>query len=310
MQSQEIREIFSLTELISFVEVALLSPEHGTAVSCLSIIVAASAMERDALERFLPACLSLVPNVNILQLYITPPVSIAALARVTLPKVEVLKTNLPHRTLSVFVSVHPSLRALELEACGRSRSCAVSSASVQHITEMRCPAECAPRLVHDAVGRLRLDIIRPGLLVSDILKKFPTPLYALDVLTLEFSVSDRSLLRAVAANMPWVRNLKLVENRKPQVRAQQFTRLLEPAHTQCRFPDTRHVRGPTARVGLRPCASCSTCSSLSFAPAGRWEARRVIQPWSARLSSTGRKLTPLSATLEYGSARIAPKEDF
>lgn len=172
-------------------------------------------MQRDALQTLLPACLSLTQNVIILELYISPPIPLASSVR--LPFVEVLKSNLPHRALSGFIAAHPSLRALEIKACGRTRKCTLSSNNLHHINDIRCPAECAPHYVHGRIDRLRLDLVSAETSASKIISGFPIALNALYVLTLEFNAVDTSILRTIATNMPWVRNLKLIEKRDLEV---------------------------------------------------------------------------------------------
>lgn len=193
-------------------------PEHGTTVNILTISLSLSPLEEPLFHKVLRACLNATPNVAILEVFTIPPVAVASLSRVCLPRIEALNTNLPHNVLLSFINKHPSLRALEVNACGRKRRCALSAAAVDHLTEVRCPAECAQVLVHNDLSRLRLDLTRPTTIASAVISRFPIALNALYVLTIEFTVDDKFILRTIAANMPWVRKLRLVEMCQPAVR--------------------------------------------------------------------------------------------
>ncbi|KAI0702553.1 hypothetical protein C8Q76DRAFT_789321 [Earliella scabrosa] len=212
---RDTREILNLAELITFVEVARVKPEHGAAVDYLSIILKVPSLERDIVQKYLPVCLALTPNLTILEIFTTPPILLPSLSSVPLPRVDVLKTNLPHRTLYPFLATHPTLRALDISSCGRTRQCPLSPAVVGEITDVRCPLGCAPRLAHERLEHLRVDLPGPTTLASAVLAYFPVPLDALYVLTVEFSVDDAKILDTIAASMPAVRHLKLVEKTKP-----------------------------------------------------------------------------------------------
>ncbi|KAI0682047.1 hypothetical protein C8Q76DRAFT_804428 [Earliella scabrosa] len=212
---QETKVLLTLAELITFVEVARLKAGHGAAVDYLSITLKVPSMEQDIVQRYLPVCLALTPNVTILEVFTTPPMSLPSLSSAPLPRIEVLKTNLPHRTLFAFVAKHPSLRALDIEACGRARQCALSPIVTQEITDIRCPAECAPRLVHERLERLRIDLARAVSPASAVITSFPIALDALYVLTVEFTADDKKILDVIATNLPALRYLKLVEKTKP-----------------------------------------------------------------------------------------------
>ncbi|KAI0694478.1 hypothetical protein C8T65DRAFT_744355 [Cerioporus squamosus] len=203
--------LYSVQQLIAFVELATVNPEYGTVVTFLRLNLTVSSLNRDALEKYLPACLALTPNVTILELYTSPAIPTTTLSGILLPAIEVLDTNLPHRVLVPFIGRNPSIRALQLRRCGRARQCALSTIAFEHVNDIRCLANCAPAIVHENVDRLRLDITRSTDLSSEVLSRFHAPLSALYVLTVEFGVEDANILRAIARNMPWLRNLKMIE---------------------------------------------------------------------------------------------------
>ncbi|RDX47416.1 hypothetical protein OH76DRAFT_1484770 [Lentinus brumalis] len=208
---QETKRLYSVEELISFVELATVDPEYGTVVTFLRLNLTVSSLNRDIFDKYLPTCLVLTPNVTILELYVVPVIPTTALSDILLPAIEVLETNLPHRVLVPFVGRNPSIRALQLRHCGRARQCALSTVTLEHVNEIHCPAKCAPAIVHEKVDRLRLDIRRNSDLSSEFLSRFRAPLSTLYVLTIEFGVEDADILRAIARNMPWLRNLKMIE---------------------------------------------------------------------------------------------------
>ncbi|KAI0744908.1 hypothetical protein C8Q76DRAFT_789375 [Earliella scabrosa] len=214
---QDTRGIFSMDELIAFFELAQHEPELGRVVVHLQIAVKVTSADRHILDKLLAACLGLTPNVVILELFMSPPVSIPSLSGATLPRVEVLKTNIPHRSLLAFVVMHRSLQAIDLQGCGRTSRCALSLTDAPHITDIRCPADCASRLVHEAVERLRLDSPASTTLASTALSKIIIDFNMLCVLTVEFDAEDAALLATIADRIPTLRNLKLLEKRNPRV---------------------------------------------------------------------------------------------
>ncbi len=205
------RRISTLENLISFVEIAMYKPEYGVAMTHLDVALSVSSAQRDTLQRYLPACLALTPNLAILELTITPPFTSFSFARIPLPYLEVVKSNLTHRSLAPFVSVRPRLQALDIAACGRTRKCPLSTVYVQQVTDIRCPLACVAGVVHDGVERLQLDHSRFATLPSTFLSKLPVVLGTVYVLTVDFTPDDDSILRAIAAHMPHIRDLKLIE---------------------------------------------------------------------------------------------------
>ena len=207
---QDARRFFSIDHLVSFVEIALLKPEYGVAVTHLDISLSASALQRELIQHYLPACLALTPNLVVLELTITPPISIMSFGRIPLPSLEVLKTNLAHRSVASLVAIHPRLGALDISQCGRARKCPLSTISVEHVNDLRCPAACAAALVHDGLDRLRLDAAGSATLTSVFISKFPLAMVRPCVLTVDFTRDDETILRVIAAHLPHVRNLKLI----------------------------------------------------------------------------------------------------
>ncbi|KAI0742327.1 hypothetical protein C8Q80DRAFT_1273019 [Daedaleopsis nitida] len=184
------RTFTNLNDLISFVEIAQLQPEYGDAVLHLAIVMKVSSLERDIFVKILAACLMLTPSVAILEVVMTPPIPLLSIASISLPTIEVFKTNAPHRSLGLFVKHHPSLRAIELQSCGRTLKCSLASIDFHHITDIRCPVECAPGVVHGGLERLRLTSNRMDVLASDVLVKIQLDFDILNVLTIEFQTED------------------------------------------------------------------------------------------------------------------------
>lgn len=206
-----------LQDLISFVEIAVLKPEYGVVITHLSVTMSVSALERDILQKVLGACLTLTPNLIILELVTTPSFPIDSLDNIVLPRIEVLKTNIPHRALSHLVTMHPSLRALDILSCGRAVKCPLASFN-DYITEIRAPIKCAPALVHGHTSRLCLDSDGSNITASDVIPKITAPPLALYVLTVDFKIGEISILSAIATAFPQLRNLKLLEKSRRAVR--------------------------------------------------------------------------------------------
>ncbi len=246
-----------MESLISFVEVAVVKPEYGIAVTHLAVELRVSSLQRDAVEAYLPACLALTPNVSILEVCITPPSSSMSFTRVPLPYLEILKSNLPHRVLASFVALKPTLRALDISACGRARTCPLATISINCITDIRCRMACVSGVVHKDVERLRLDLSSSVELASVTISALPVVAGRLYVLTVEFTRDDESILRTIAANMPQLRDLKLLEKVTPSVSRE----LKSLAHVQVILTFTRRrtgtqlVHGRTVLAGPWLCAS-------------------------------------------------------
>ncbi|RDX45352.1 hypothetical protein OH76DRAFT_1357939, partial [Lentinus brumalis] len=211
---QERKTFKDVESLISFKEVATLKPEHGTTVLQLALILDVTALDREIIERLLPDLLTLTPNLMIFTLWVTPPISTASFAHVPLPSLEVVRTNLPHRALRPFIALRPTLRALDISACGRTRRCALCTISIQQVNDITCLVSCAPKIVHEDVERLRIALDDTPTLMSTAISSFPFALHRLHVLTVEYSVGDKAILQVIAAAMPGVRNLKLLERSK------------------------------------------------------------------------------------------------
>ncbi|RPD60319.1 hypothetical protein L226DRAFT_577105 [Lentinus tigrinus ALCF2SS1-7] len=212
----ELKIFQDLESIISFTEVATVQPEHGAAIHELAFFLNISSLQREILERTLSICLSLTPNVEILTLWIYPPISVATFASIPLPRLEVFRSSLPHRALLPFVATRPALRALDLGSCGRARTCTLSTLSLQHINDLTCRTSCAPRLVHQHLDRLRLVMNDFGgnPLTSAVISSFPVAMHHLQILTVEFTAADLSILRVIAIHIPALRNLKMLERFK------------------------------------------------------------------------------------------------
>lgn len=174
--------------MISFVEIALEKPEHGTIVTFLGISIKVSALERDFFRKTLAMCLSLTPNIEIFELSTMPPITIASFADVPLARLEVFKTNTPHRAVRSFVAAHPSLSTIDLGSCGRAIKCSTAPMKLDHVTDIRCPVRCTPGIVHGRIDCLRLDNPHDHVVASTVIRQIPVSLDVLYVLTVEFNL--------------------------------------------------------------------------------------------------------------------------
>ncbi|KAI0730669.1 hypothetical protein C8Q76DRAFT_792818 [Earliella scabrosa] len=265
----DMRAFSSLKDLIAFVEVALIKPEYGAAVTHLRLTLSIAAMERHIVENSISAVLSLMPNISILELFLTPPLPLTSLLNARLPFVTVLKTNMPHRVLVPFVAAHYGLRALSIDSCGRSVKCALASIDVDHVTDIRCPVECAPHLVHEAITRLRLDSGRPGTVSSAVITKIPVAPPAIYVLTAEFKPEDGAILRKVAAKFRYLRNLKLIEKCKAPGQKHKARPWSDRTQWISALKQLPHLE----RLVIR------TAGALTSAPNSRNAERKMFQQW-------------------------------
>ncbi|TFY56543.1 hypothetical protein EVJ58_g7576 [Rhodofomes roseus] len=167
-------------------------------------------------------CLRLTPNVEtlILDLPSSSPVSI--LCGLTLPKIQLLSTNLPHQCLVSFLASHRSLRSLVLRFCGNGSNCPLRHVDLAHVTELQCPSRCLSGIARGRVSRATVNLTRLASNAVLAVRALSTsPLYSL---SLDFYATDYDMLLRVAAAAPNLRKLKLVEKFRPQRRGHQSRR--------------------------------------------------------------------------------------
>ena len=163
-------------------------------------------------------CLSMVVNVVDLILLLPSDMPVHLLHGFFLPRLQLFKTNLPHRDLLTFVDCMPGLCVLCVGSCGRDardRICPLTGADLSRVLTLECPAECLSGTVRKGLIRLTAED-RPSVVgIPPALKSFQSQTLA--YLCLEFYPDDYDVLQAIVAVVPRLRKLKLLERHRAMV---------------------------------------------------------------------------------------------
>ncbi|RDX39483.1 hypothetical protein OH76DRAFT_1491102 [Lentinus brumalis] len=200
----------SLGKIQLFVALATLNSTIGHAVQDLIISLPLHAGYPAQLVR---DCLQLTPNVDNLLLVLPSFSPVTVLQGVSLPRLRTLSTNLPHRILLVFLTLHPSITALALDACGGRNRCPLRNLNLAHFSDLKCPAQCLEGLARGQVAVATVHLTRLASTATLAIRALSTsPLYSLAI---DFFSDDYDILARVVAAAPLLRKLKLIE--KPRV---------------------------------------------------------------------------------------------
>ncbi|KAJ3540540.1 hypothetical protein NM688_g6213 [Phlebia brevispora] len=160
-------------------------------------------------NRLLRSLFSSLSSVTDLRLFLPARTSASLFSGVHFSQLVLLETNLPHSRLIDFISRHSTLKILALGACGRSKQCPLGVLDLGGVTDLQCPVDCVPKLVHVHLTRLSVYIDSFSTQVSLLIPPFR--LYSVTLLTMEILHDDYDILRTVITVAPLVRKLKLVE---------------------------------------------------------------------------------------------------
>lgn len=203
----------TLDKLQLFTTLSTLNPVIGHSVQDLIISL---PLHNGYPAQLVRDCLRLACNIDNLVLILPNLSPITLLNGVVLPRLTVFQTNLPHRTLPVFLALHPSITGLALDSCGGRRCCPLRGLNVAHATDLRCPARCLEGLARGQVGMATIHLTRLASMAALAIRSLSTsPLYSLAV---DFFSDDYDILTRVVAAAPLLRKLKLVEKPRTQVR--------------------------------------------------------------------------------------------
>jgi hypothetical protein len=122
--------------------------------------------------------------------------------------------TLPHEALEQFISRHPRMSAITLGPCSRvGPHCALQSAGVlQRLDEVRGEFKCISNLVSGATHRILADVSTTHELgYPDLFKKISDVGANVRLLSMEFMPSDTDVMPRLAAALPGVSTLRLVQ---------------------------------------------------------------------------------------------------
>ena len=257
-------DVFLTSEdlLITFDNAAYDDPDVALAVQVLTVRLH-NPFPLDVLRRSLAAPIFITDLIIFLPLNTTPVI----LNNLLFPRLELFKTNLPHRFLVHFLSLHPSLTNLCLDACGRvaDEACPLDCLDLQHISTVECPIGCVHGVAHPDVFRLTAQMQHPGEAESPaILTSIPAPFKSLFTLTLDIFPDNYDILRSVVFAAPRVRVLKLLEHPRAPV-SLIVPEVPSSSHTQVRMMDPKVAgHGPRRRLGLLSWEGSRTSQSSPF----------------------------------------------
>lgn len=214
---QTIRSIDSADRLDNFVALVTLKPALGSCVEVFNLDIRhAAAFSVPQLR----AALLLLPNVQDLCLFLPSPVPPGLLADIRFRTLDYFATNIPHASLTTFLSGHSTLTSLILGSCGKSKSCPLSAVKFPDLMTLQCTITCIDALPYSQVSRLTLELPEAGGCIPTVLRAMPTSssVLAFTSLTLDFLPDDFDILDAIIQAVPHVRKLKLIEKKKTTVR--------------------------------------------------------------------------------------------
>lgn len=185
----------------------------GTRIYDLTIHLSSLPVLQEAHVPRIRASLLLVPGLTDLTLVLpttTPP---DLLLGVDFPALQFFKSNMPHAALAAFLARHRSVSVLVLGACGPVRRCPLVEADLTHVTELECDAECVRALAHSDLFRLTISKSTDGPRIGVIFRTTLVCASALYSLTIDFFPDDLDVLDKLSLFAPFLRKLKLLEQR-------------------------------------------------------------------------------------------------
>lgn len=201
-----------LDALEHFIALATINPLIGNAIQVLTI---ALPLRNGYPAQIIRDSLGLTPNVDTLVLILPDSSPATVLNGVILPRLRVFSTNLPHRVLPLFLSLHPLITGLSLEACGSRAECSLRDLNLVRVSDLRCPARCLEGIARGQVEVATVNLTRLASMAALALQSLSTsPLYSLSV---EFFSDDYDILSRIVSAAPTLRKLKLVEKPRTQV---------------------------------------------------------------------------------------------
>ncbi|KAI0688943.1 hypothetical protein C8Q76DRAFT_635134, partial [Earliella scabrosa] len=131
-------------------------------------------------------------------------------------RLQLFKTNLPHRFLPEFLASHPTVTNLCLGSCNPApvpdEPCPLRLVDLRHVETVECALECALATAHPALLRLTVEHLGdPCPRPPTVLRLLQSPLVTLFALTLDFFPDDYEMLDQIVRAAPRVQKLKLLE---------------------------------------------------------------------------------------------------
>ncbi len=202
------KRILSDQGLSAFLAKSQQDPDAALLVSDLTIqlglVVSFSTLRHSLLS---------VPNLTDLVLILSAHVPTILLDNIVFESLVFFKTNLPHASLVVFLSNHPTLTTLSLNSCARDSTavCPLTTVDLTHVLTIECPTGCVKGASHSNLRRLTMQGSSFHANTPAILRSLTVALVSLVNLTLDFHPDDHDILERVITAAPRVQSLQLIE---------------------------------------------------------------------------------------------------
>ncbi|KAI1795830.1 hypothetical protein LXA43DRAFT_1090464 [Ganoderma leucocontextum] len=216
--------ISSIENAQRFVDDMSVKIRSGTRIQDLIIRLSGLPVFQDAHILPIYTSLQLVPHLTDLTLLLpatTPP---DLLLDVNFGGLQFFKSNLPHAVLAAFLARHQSVSVLVLGPCGPTRRCPLLEVDLAHVTDLECDAECVRSLAHSDLFRLTIGKSTGGPRIGVVFRTSPMCASGLYSLTIDFFPDDVDVLDNLSLFAPFLRKLKLLEQRGASVRRVQSGR--------------------------------------------------------------------------------------
>ena len=186
-----------------------------TATDTITELTIAFPFDNGYPARLVRDALRFTPNVEILILFLPRSTPVNILDNLHLNKLVGLMTNLPHGHLAPFLSNHPAIDTLILRARGCHTPCPLRDLDLRHVKDLECPSRCFSGIARGQITNATVNLSRQSSMSSLAIHSLSaSPLHTL---TIDFYPNDYDILSRIAAVIPNLRRLKLVEKPRAQV---------------------------------------------------------------------------------------------
>ncbi|KAI0735940.1 hypothetical protein C8Q76DRAFT_792425 [Earliella scabrosa] len=239
----------------------------------------------------------LLSSINVVDLIlILPPFAFdEVLTNVHFSRLELLKTNLPHRFLAPFLVSHNTITDLCLDGCGRApnEQCPLRHLDLGHVTTVECGNECVVAASHSALLRLTAEHMgdaSPS--PTTFLRTVNPPLAALFELKLDFFPDDYDLLDQIVMVAPRLQRLKLLE------RPREYRRNVQSRRS---WNHSTRWSNSLFRLDCLKDFALRTASELTSPPMSVAKELLTVKKWSTKITRPSRSVVCKHAhpTLTY-----------
>ncbi|PIL29463.1 hypothetical protein GSI_08405 [Ganoderma sinense ZZ0214-1] len=208
-----VRTISTIENVELFVHEMSVTVRSGTGIQNLTIRLTGLPIFQETLVAPIRTSLQLVPELTDLTLLLplAPPPDL--LLNLKFKALQFFKSNLPHTALTTFLARHHSVSDLVLGPCGPAKPCPLYDVDLSHVTNLECEATCVRSLAHSDLFRLTIGKSTEGPRVGVVFRTSPVCVSGLYSLTIDFFPDDIDVLDNLSLFAPFLRKLRLLEQR-------------------------------------------------------------------------------------------------